>query len=170
MSAPYPAEQGAYDYLCSIYTIINAHRWLKDRAGDVDSVFDDTCLRLFRVLVADALREMSGLDLIMRGPDADQVGRLIAISGLTTTETTDLAALDRHLTGAKTCAIIHFTYDYETGRPDHYSVLIRHGGRESLLDSYQFGLESRTGWRLRFTEETGLPQGAVIQRCWLIAP
>lgn len=170
MNDPFPAEQGAYDYLCSIYTIINAHRWQQGRADDPDSIFDSACLQLFRDLVAAALRDMTGLDLITRGPDAGQVAGLIRASGLDAAATRDPAVLDRHLGRAGACAIIHFSYEYETGRPDHYSVLIRHAGRECLLDSYRFGLQSRDGWRLRFTPETELPQGAVIRHCWLIAP
>lgn len=168
MTGFHPAEQGAYDHLCAVYTIINARRWLDGRTGDADSVFDRANLRLFRQLVAEALEEMSGLDLVTRGPDAGQVARLIGTAGLTATGAPDPATLDRHMSRENASAIIHFTYDYEANRPDHYSLLIRQHGREALFDSYQFCLEVRTGWHLRFSEETGLPQGAVIRSCWLI--
>lgn len=168
--ALYPAEQGAYDYLCSIYTIINARRWLDGVAGDPDSVFSARVLDLYRHLIAKASAMVPAADLLTRGPDPDQVDRLIAASGLTAREASEVSQLDQHMQADRACAIIHFTYAFETRRPDHYSLLIRQGGAQALLDSYQFGLDRRDGWRLSFTPETGLPQGARIRRCWLIGP
>ncbi|MDF3607243.1 hypothetical protein PE067_14575 [Paracoccus sp. DMF-8] len=167
-TALHPAEQGAYDYLCSIYTIINARRWLDGMAGDPDSVFAAPVLDLYRQLVTAATAMMPAPDLLTAGPGPEQVARLIATSGLTSREATHPAELDSHMQADGSCAIIHFTYLYETRRPDHYSLLIRHAGAQALLDSYQFALQGRDGWSLRFTPETGLPQGAEIRRCWLI--
>lgn len=168
MSPLCPAEQGAYDYLCSIYTIINARRWLDGVADDPDSIFDAAMLDLYRRLLSAASAMIPPADLLTRGPDPDQVAGLIEIAGLSTNQTSCAGDLDRHMQAAGACAIIHFTYLYETRRPDHYSLLIRHAGSQALLDSYQFALKSRDGWSLSFTPETGLPQGARITRCWLI--
>lgn len=168
MADLHPAEQGAYDYLCAIYAIVNARRWLNGRAQNADSIFDAYCLTLYRRLITEAAIRTPPLDLLMRGSSPDEVDRLIAVSGLRTSDARTPAALDQHMQPATACAILHFTYRFETNRPDHYSLLIRHDGREALLDSYQFALERRDGWLLRFTEATGLPQGAQIRRCWLV--
>lgn len=168
--ALHPAEQGAYDYLCSIYTIINARRWLDGVAHDPDSVFDAPVLDLYRQLIAAACDMVPAIDLLTRGLDAHHVTALIAAAGLAHRNAKTPAELDSHMQADDACAIIHFTYLYETRRPDHYSLLIRNAGAQALLDSYQFALDRRDGWSLGFTPETGLPQGAMIRRCWLIDP
>lgn len=162
----HPAEQGAYDHLCAIYAIINARRYLDGRIHDGDSVFDRPFVGLFRQLVAAALRDIPGYDLVTRGPHENQIASLLEVAGLDAPETADPDAIDRHLQGNP--VIIHFAYDYEAERPDHYSLLFRDAGVERLFDSYQFALQSRNGLHLAFTPETELPQGATIRRAWLI--
>lgn len=163
----HPAEQGAYDYLCAIYTIVNARRYLDGRVGDGDSVFDKPYLVLFRQLVAEALKDIPGYVLVTQGVDEAHIASLLTVAGLDATETVEARAIERHMRNGP--AIIYFSYDYEAERPDHYSLLIHEGGTEQLLDSYQFSLEARDGLHLTFTPETELPQGATIRRAWLIA-
>lgn len=164
----YPSEQGAYDHLCAIYAILNARRWLDGMAGDAGSIFAPPVLDLYRGLIAAASELVPVSELLTRGIAPDQAARLFPIAELTAREATAPHELDVHMQADRACAIIHFTYLYETRRPDHFSLLIRHAGAERLLDSYEFALQTRRGWALEFTPETGLPQGATIRRCWLI--